>query len=214
MILPGWKHYRAIHSRFPPANLFDTVSDEAALLLAELEGETSDRLVRWRERVSPDDARFGSGWGAVMASFCYATEGRFNTSAFGADYCADSVPPASAEWSHHAARVWSDFNFSDEASATIRIYSGRFEQPLVDARKNARVHHLSDYAVSRAFAEKQKREGRYGILYRSVRRKGSEAAALLRPPATSPVTQAGHYSILWNGRCFSQFAKLNAYENI
>ena len=214
MMLPDWKHYRAIHSRFPPANLFDTVSDEAALLLAELEGETSDRLSRWRERVAPEDARFGNGWGSVMASFCYATAGRFNTAAFGAYYCADSVHTAIAEWSHHAANVWRDFKFSDEASATVRIYCGRFEQPLVDARQNRRVHHLNDYTASHAFARRQKVDGQYGILYRSVRRKGGEAAALLRPAATSPVAQAGHYSVLWDGHRFSQFAKMSAYENI
>lgn len=211
---PDWKHYRAIHSRFPPTNLFDTVGDADQALLAELESATSDRIHRWREFVTPEDARFGSGWGAVMASFCYVTPGRFNTAHFGAYYCADSAHTAIAEWSYHAAKTWRDFGFSDEASATVRTYSGKFAAELVDVRDDASAHHPTDYrhAQSLAFTLCQQRE--FGVLYRSLRRDGALAAALFRPPATTAVTQAAHFSVRWDGERFVEFAKLSAYERL
>lgn len=211
---PAWKHHRAIHSRFPPINLFDTVADTDQLLLAELESETSDRLHRWRELVDPADARFGNGWGPVMASFCYVRPGRFNTGLFGAYYCADSPHTAIAEWSFHAARTWSAFGYTDEASATLRLYTGRFTEALVDLRSDAAMHEPDDYRPSQAKALALCQQGAWGILYRSVRREGGEAAALLRPPATTKVTQSAHYSVRWDGRRFVEFAVLGEYERI
>lgn len=213
-LLPEWKHYRSIHSRFPPTNLFDTVTDADQALLMELESATSDRIHRWREFVAPEDARFGHGWGAVMASFCYVSPGRFNTQHFGAYYCADSPHTAIAEWSYHAAKTWRDFGFSEEASATVRTYSGKFAMALVDVRDDAEAHHPTDYrhAQATAFALWQQHE--FGVLYRSVRREGSLIAALFRPPATTAVTQAAHYSVRWDGEKFIEFAKLSDYEKI
>jgi RES domain-containing protein len=213
-LLPEWKHYRAIHSRFPPTNLFDSVGDADQALLAELESATSDRIHRWREFVAPEDARFGHGWGAVMASFCYVTAGRFNTPHFGAYYCADSPHTAIAEWSYHAAKTWRDFGFTEEASATVRTYSGKFAKELVDLRTDAAAHHSNDYRHSQGIAFTLWQQREFGVLYRSVRREGNLAAALFRPPATSAVMQAAHYSVRWNGTNFIEFARLSEYEKI
>jgi hypothetical protein len=194
--------------------LFDTVEDADQLLLAELESETSDRLHRWREFVDPRDARFGNGWGPVMASFCYVRPGRFNSERFGAYYSADSAHTAIAEWSHHAGRTWSAFGYTDEASATLRIYTGRFAEPLVDLKGDAAVHHPDDYRPSQEKALALLKEGAWGILYHSVRRKGGLAAALLRPPATTRVTQGAHYNVRWDGQRFVAFAAIGKYEAI
>lgn len=212
-IIPKWKHYRVIHSRFPPRNLFDE-DPETQNLLAELEGATSDRLFRWRECVTEDDARFGEGWGAVMASFCYIRPGRFNTAGFGAYYCANSPRIAIAEWSYHAARVWRDAGFDDQASAVVRTYQGTFKQPLIDARDRPDFHLPDDYSPSQLFAKAVRERGCYGVLYNSVRQPGGLAAGLFRPPATSPVKQGAHYSVRWDGQRFVEFAKLNAYEKL
>ncbi len=212
-IIPEWKHYRVIHSRFPPRNLFDE-DPETQNLLAELEGATSDRLFRWRECVTEADARFGEGWGAVMASFCYIRPGRFNTERFGAYYCANSPRTAIAEWGYHAARVWRDAGFDDQASAVVRTYAGTFKQPLIDIRNQPQFHLADDYAPSQLFAKTVREQGCFGVLYDSVRQPGGLAAGLFRPPATSPVKQGAHYSVRWDGQRFVEFAKLNAYEKL
>lgn len=214
LIQPVWKHHRAIHSRFPPVNLFDTVEHADQMLLAELESETNDRLHRWREFVDPADVRFGNGWGPVMASFCYVNAGRFNTERFGAYYCADSAHTAIAEWSYHAAKTWSAFGYTDEASATVRVYTGRFAETLVDLRDDAKAHHAKNYRYSQAKAFALFQDRAWGILYRSMRHDGGLVAALLRPPATTKVTQSAHYSVRWNGSQFVEFAVIGKYEKI
>ena len=213
-LLPDWKHHRIIHSRFPPRNLFDADPTKNALL-AELEGMTSDKLVPDKlNLLDPTDARYGNGWGAVMASFCYSRPGRFNTDVFGAYYCGDSVHTAIAEWSFHAAQVWRDHALSDEASATVRCYAGNFAEPLVDVRANNPVHHKTSYDRSQRLAIKVRDEKYFGIVYRSVRNPGGFSAALLRPPATRPVKQSAHYSIQWNGKLVTQYAQLGAFTKI
>lgn len=210
---PDWTHTRVIHSIYPPTNLFDHAQSESDMrLLAELEGETSDRLVRWRESVSEADARFGDGWGPVMASFCYINPGRFNTANFGCYYAANSVGTAIAEWSHHAGKVWREFGYKAIAHATVRSYLGRTVQPLIDSRADVTLHHPSDYSSSQAFAIKLKQAGENGILYRSVRANGGECVALLRPPATSPVVQGSHFSVNWDGSRFTGYQKLGRFQ--
>jgi hypothetical protein len=212
-IKPSWKHYRAIHSRYPPQNLFDDDA-RAQTLVAELEGLTSDRLHRWPEFVSKEDYRQGDGWGAVMASFCYVRAGRFNTESFGAYYCADSAHAAIAEWSFHAATVWNDFGFTDEASAVVRCYSGSFAKALIDLTGDAKVHSKRSYKYSQTLGAKLQAAKEYGVLYNSVRHSGGLAAALFRPPASTLVKQAGHYTVQWNGSAFIAFAKVSDYEKL
>lgn len=210
----GWRHYRVVHSRFPPKNLFDKRDAARNLMLGELEDMTNDRLHQWREFVSPEDFRRGEGWGAVMAAFCYSKPGRFNTSSFGAYYCADSAHTAIAEWSHHSAQTWRDLKYTDEASAVLRCYTGTFKRPLIDVRSDKKAHSDTSYAYSQALAQLHRTVGAFGLIYNSVRLDGGVCAALLRPPATSPVKQAAHYSVQWNGDAFVAFAKVSGYEPI
>lgn len=207
---PGWKkHYRAIHSKWPPINIFDTELEGDDILLFELESETSDRLQNWREFIRHEDFKSGNGWGAIIASFCYARNGRFSiANQLGAYYCANSEASALSEWSYHATKVWRDMGFTGDASATVRCYTGSLLQSMVDVRKDEQMHLKDNYAPTQAFAIKAFEQEEFGILYRSVRNPGGECCALLRPTASSPVKQAAHFSVLWNGECFTQYGKV------
>ncbi len=221
LLCPDWRHHRVIHSKFPIRNLFD-VNDSDAMLLGQVESMTSERGVNWQQYVAPQDARFGDGWGAVMIPFCYPRHGRFSTDEQGAYYCSDSPETAIAEWSYHTARFWRQFNYNEEVSAVVRCYTGRFEQALIDIRQCAYLcqqdpSHL--YKIHGEFAallrQKQPRQQQaFGILYRSSRRKGGECAALLRPPATSALTQSGHYALMFDGQAFREYAKLGELKSI
>ncbi len=213
-VKPEWKHYRVIHSIYPPENLFDSVSDKDSFLLAELESETNDRLMRWREYVHPEDARFGNGWGAVMASFCYVRAGRFNTENFGCYYASNSIHTAIAEWSYHAARTWLEFNYHEDANAIVRSYAGKCRESLVDVRSNTQVHQKANYRHSQALAQKHVAMNEFGVLYKSVRHHEGLCIGLYRPTATSPVTQASHYTIKWDGQSFTQFAEMKEFQPI
>ena len=213
---PSWgKHHRVIHSKYPPITLFEGELSGDDELLMELEGTTSDRLTRWNEFVSTADYKEGPGWSTVMAAFCYATDGRFSiTDKLGAYYCASHPKTAMAEWCYHAAKIWNDFVFTDDASAIVRSYVGKFNKPLVDARKNTRVHRRDDYTDSQAFALKQYQSGKYGILYRSMRDPKGECAALLRPTATTTVTQSKHYSVIWDGERFTKYGTVGEFVEL
>ena len=213
LIKPDWPHFRVIHSRFPPTNIFDSVDAQDQLLLAELEGATNDRLVNWQEWMSGEDFRSGPGWGAVMASFCHFSPGRFNDASSGVYYCSNDIHTAIAEWTFHAGKFWLEHGFSDIADATVRSYVGQFELPLVDVRTQAECH-TETYDYPQQLARKLKKEHYQGVLYKSVRLEHGLCAGLFRPQATSPVRQSAHYTIHWNGQQFTQYAQLSDYKTI
>jgi len=212
-VKPSWKHYRVIHSRFPPINIFDSVDAEDQMLLAELEGATNDRLSNWHEWLPSSEFHSGPGWGAVMASFCHFSPGRFNTQNFGAYYCSDSIHTAIAEWTFHAGKFWRDHGFTDVADATVRSYSGEFTQELVDVRDNPSFH-SEYYDTPQQYGEELRRAQEWGVLYQSVRQENGLCVGLFRPSATTPVKQTTHYSIQWDGQRFTQFAQLSDYHHI
>ncbi len=212
LIKPEWRHYRVIHSRFPPTNVFDSVDARDQLLLAELESATNDRLTNWRYWLPTEDFRSGPGWGAVMASFCHFSPGRFNDDTFGVYYCSDSVHTAIAEWTYHAGKFWLEHGFTDQADATVRSYVGSFTESLIDVRDIPDLH-TDSYDIPQRLA-REIRQQHSGILYRSVRHEGGLCTGLFRPKATTPVRQSAHYTIQWNGQQFTQYAQLSDYHAI
>lgn len=210
---PLWQHYRVIHSRFPPKNIFDT-DDHDAYLLAQVESSTNDRLFNWSNYIDVEDFQHGDGWGALMASFCYPRRGRFSSDARGAYYCSKSIETAIKEWSFHTARFWHNHGWTDEVSAVVRSYTGRIVEDLLDVRDEPSLHHADDYQASIAYADDVYKKRVYGIIYHSVRHPGSECLALLRPTASTPVKQSAHYTLMFNGRNFESYAKLGELKKI
>lgn len=210
-VKPHWKHSRIIHSKYPPIDCFESPD---AILLGELESATSDRVVHWPRYIDEKDYRAGPGWGAVMASFCYPSEGRFNTRSRGAYYAGDCLETALKEWTYHSGKVWRGFGVGSDYSAVVRCYTGQVVEPLVDLRGQPQYMHDTNYSPGQQVAANLINSGEFGILYNSIRADGAEAVALLRPPATSPVTQAGHYSLHWDGERFTKYAELAEYHLI
>lgn len=208
-VKPKWKHHRVIHSKHPPIDCFESPD---AMLLGELESFTSDRLANWPRYVAEKDFRAGPGWSTVMASFCYPSDGRFNTLSRGAYYAGDSIETALREWTYHTAKYWRGFGLTREVTALVRCYTGTVTEPLVDLRQQERFMDSSNYAPGQHIAAELYHAGEHGILYSSVRNPGAEAIALLRPPATSPVVQAGHYVLPWNGERFTDYAHIDSFH--
>ena len=144
---------------------------------------------------------------------CFESEeGRFNTVARGAYYAGDSLQTGLREWGYHAGKVWRGFGVTNDCSAVVRCYKGHTAEPLVDLRSQSQYMHNTDYAPGQQTAADLLNAGEYGILYSSVRHPGAEAIALLRPPATTPVIQAGHYVVQWDGHRFTQYARIEQYS--
>jgi hypothetical protein len=216
LVTPSWKHHRVIHSKYPTENLYEK-DDEINLILGEIASDTSVRVQYPTAYVDVDDVRYGEGWGAVMASFCYPSAGRFSTEARGAYYAGNCEHTSIAEWAHHTARLWRDFGYNSEVSAVVRCYTGKVDMPLVDIRHIAALHQHDpsyQYKETQAFAESVRAKNLGGVLYKSVRHETGENIALFRPPATTKVTQAAHYTMLYSGGEFKSYAHVVKFKRI
>lgn len=228
---PTWKHYRVIHSKYPTVNIF-TGDDLQNLSVGDIESMTSQRsvldltesqkamadinILRTAQDVYADkgDVKHGQGWGAVMASFAYPRYGRYSTDKQGVYYCSDSLHTSLREWAHHTRKYWVDeMHFTNEVSAVVRCYTGHFQEGLLDARNRPDLM-TEYYDANHRLLSGALMLNSYGILYNSMRDEGGLCAAIIRPPATTKVTQAEHFAIMFNGDKFTDYSKLGRFHNL
>ena len=200
--------YRIIPTRFPPINFFERYTPPELMEEAfELESLTNERLlneVGLLKQVKPADRVSGPGASVVMAAFTHTgNPSRFTNGSFGIYYAGRCLETAIWETIFHRERF---FAATNEAACDIdmRSYSGPIEKPLIDVRSEAWCHLLNpdpnQYAPAQAFGLQMKMENYWGILYPSVRHRGGECIAVLRPPAVSIPVQSSHLSYHWNGK--------------
>ncbi len=196
--------YRLIPSRFPPIDLFDTVSAADDLpAVMELCGWTNDRLLPERlARLPKEDWVHGrSNASVVLASFLHPspTGSRFNGPDLGAWYAAADLRTAIAEVGHHLRRE-AVASRRRELRRTYRAYSARLAGDYLDIRGegDARpdLYAPGDYVASQAFGQAARKAGEAGILYSSVRLQGGENVAAYRPRNVLDVVQADHFEIV------------------
>ena len=65
--------------------------------------------------------------------------------------------------------------------------------------ENAPLHDPNSYAASQAFARELMAIGSQGVIYRSVRRPGSECLACFRPALVANVRPDAHFEYRWEG---------------
>jgi RES domain len=205
LVKPQWKGHRLVPSHFPPIAIFESIYDsEDELRIAfEIEGMTNDRLEQETSGLSlvkQGDCLFGPGTTPIMAAFTHiGFESRFTDGTYGAYYCANNVDTAIKETMYHKAKFFAATKEGD-TEITMREYITAIKKPLVDVRGLHDLHKPDSYIDSQAFGKQSFKENDWGILYDSVRNKGHECAALLRPPALSPTTQGSHFRYIWNGK--------------
>jgi hypothetical protein len=204
--LPGWRDaYRIINSAYPPISVFEDTVDPADLEVAfAIEALTNDRLrdeAGELARVSPGDRVSGPGSSPIMAAFTHiGRPSRFTDGTFGVYYCASSLDAAIAETRYHMTTFLAATG-EGAIELTMRTYINRVVEPLQDIRVgHEALHHPepTHYAACQAFAAKQREQGAWGLLYRSVRSPGHECAAVFRPPALSIPVQGPHFRYHWD----------------
>jgi len=205
-VLLNWTHqYRIIPSKFPPIHFFEglvtTDQMEAAFYIESL---TNDRL---REeagdisRVQPMDRISGKGSSIVMAAFTHIGKpSRFTNGNFGVYYAAKKLNTAIIETVYWREKFLSYTN-ENPGSIDMRVYVGKVLKSMQDIRaeKYQMLHHPEDYSHSQSFAAALREQGSYGIVYNSVRDKGGECIAALRPTAISIPMQRDHLAYVWDG---------------
>lgn len=200
----------------PPVlrGLVDT--DEEAEILAELEGETSARLVAERDGSPALDRRelvFARrardlklyGESHINAAFTYtrSTGNRFNSGERGAWYCSYNVLTSAEEVGFHRTRELGYIGiFEDEARYVelLADFIGDFPN-LQDTPEHPALSSNPEigYPEGQTLAATLRREGYRGLLYPSVRHEGGRCFVAFDPGIIQNVRPGASWKLLWNG---------------
>jgi RES domain-containing protein len=191
-------------------------SDAEAAVLAELEGETSARLLAEREGLAGLDRRelaFARrandlalyGQGHINAAFTYtrATGNRFNSGDRGAWYCSYDTITSLAEVGFHRTRELGFVGiFRDEARYVelLADFIGDFPD-LAGNPAHPALHPDPGigYAEGQALALDLRRAGHRGLLYPSVRHPGGRCLVAFDPGIIQNVRPGARWNLVWNG---------------
>lgn len=190
--------------------------EEEAAILAELEGQTSARLIAENEGSATLDRRelaFARraqdlkvyGQSHINAAFTYTrpTGNRFNSGDRGAWYCSYNVLTSAEEVGFHRTRELGFIGvFEDEARYVelLADFIGDFPDLSGDA-DHASLNPDPDigYPEGQALASSLRREGHRGLLYPSVRHEGGTCFVAFDPGIIQNVRQGATWQLTWNG---------------
>jgi len=200
----------------PPVlrGLVDT--DEEATILAELEGETSARLVAESEGSIALDRRelvFARrahdlkvyGQSHINAAFTYTRTfgNRFNSGDRGAWYCSYDVITSAEEVGFHRGRELGYVGtYVDEARyiELLADFIGDFpdlaDEPVHPALN---VDPVAGYPQGQTLALALRQQGHRGLLYPSVRRTGGRCFVAFDPGIIQNVRPGARWKLTWNG---------------
>lgn len=191
-------------------------SDEEAAILAELEGETSTRLIAEREGSPALDRRelvFERrahdlnvyGQSHINAAFSYTrpTGNRFNGGDRGAWYCSFDVLTSAEEVAYHRTRELSFIGVFDDEARYVELladFIGDFPD-LADESGHPALNPdpATGYPAGQSLATALRQEGHRGLLYPSVRRTGGACFVAFDPGIIQNVRPGASWNITWSG---------------
>jgi hypothetical protein len=199
----------------PPVlrGLVDT--DEEAAVLAEIEGETSARLIAEREGSPALDRRelaFARrardlqlyGQTHINAAFAYtrATGNRFNAGDRGAWYCAWHVLTSAAEVGFHRTRELGYIGrFEDEARYVELLADFIGDFPDLHGIAHTALNPDPDigYPAGQALAANLRGKGHRGLIYPSVRHPEGRCFVAFDPGIIQNVRPGASWTLVWRG---------------
>lgn len=200
----------------PPVlrGLVDT--DEEAAILADLEGETSARLIAEREGSAAIDRRElvflrrahdlkVYGQSHINAAFTYTRAGgnRFNGAGRGAWYCSYDTLTSVAEVGFHRTRELGYIGvYADEARYVELLADFIGDFPDLDGEVDCPALNPDPavgYPQGQALAARLRREGHRGLLYPSVRRAGGRCFVAFDPGIVQNVRPGASWTLIWRG---------------
>lgn len=204
----------------PPVlrGLVDT--DEEAAVLAELEGETSARLIAEREgslsldrrelafaRRTQDLRLYGESH--INAAFTYTrpSGNRFNKGDRGAWYCAWDMLTSAQEVGFHRTRELGFISrYEDEARYVelLADFIGDFPDLRgldldADAQMALDPDPAVGYPAGQAMAAELRRKGHRGLIYPSVRDEGGRCFVAFDPGIIQNVRPGASWKLVWKG---------------
>jgi len=191
-------------------------SDDEMAILAELEGETSARLIAEREgsgaidrrelafaRRTDDLALYGRSH--VNAAFTYTrpTGNRFNTGDRGAWYCAWDTLTSAQEVGFHRTRELEYIGRLEDEARYVELLAdfigdfpdlhGAGPHPALDPDPEV------GYPAGQALATELRRAGHAGLVYPSVRRAAGRCFVAFDPGIVQNVRPGASWKRVWEG---------------
>jgi len=191
-------------------------SDAEAEILAELEAETSARLMAERSGTPGLDRRelaFARrandlkvyGQSHVNAAFAYTRRGgnRFNGGDRGAWYCAWESLTAAEEVGFHRTRELGFLGRYDGGARYVELladFIGDFPD-LHEAPDHPALHADPGvgYPAGQTLAQTLRRQGHRGLVYPSVRRRGGRCFVAFDPGIVQNVRPGASWRLTWRG---------------
>jgi hypothetical protein len=181
-------------------------NDEHLNAIFALDAATNDRLVhRLVPGIGLDELVSGVPHASVInAAFCHPHPlgSRFNSANRGAWYAAFELPGAQAEVAFHKTVQLAGVGRLED-SVTYNDYLADFSASFHDLRRGrAFVGYLDpdSYVKSQTLAERLLDDGSLGVVYPSVRRRGSTCVACFRPALVANVRRDRTYRFTWRGK--------------
>jgi hypothetical protein len=203
--LQGQSQFRIIPSVYPAINFFEELVDPDEMeTLWEVESLTNERLRQETGDiflVAPQDRISGPGSTVVMAAFTHiGKSSRFSDGSFGIYYASLSLQTAIWETVYHREKFLRATQ-EEACEISLRVYEGKIIKPLHDVRDNRykSMHHPDDYSLSQVFGNKMRNMQSWGLIYNSVRHKGGQCIAAMRPPAISIPIPSILLKYIWDG---------------
>lgn len=190
-------------------------SDDEADILAEIEGETSSRLIAEREgspaldrrelafaRRSHDLRLYGQSH--INAAFTYTrpSGNRFNTGDRGAWYCAWDMLTSAQEVGFHRTRELSFIGrYEDEARYVELLADFIGDFPDLHAEEHPALDPVPElgYAAGQRLAADLRSEGHRGLIYPSVRHSGGWCFVAFDPGIIQNVRPGASWKLVWQG---------------
>lgn len=190
-------------------------SDEEAAVLAELEGETSARLIAERQgspaldrrelafaRRSHDLRLYGQSH--INAAFTYTrpSGNRFNAGDRGAWYCAWDMMTSAQEVGFHRTRELSFIGRFEEEARYVELLADfigdfpdlrRTDHPALDPEPEL------GYPAGQRLAGQLRAEGHRGLIYPSVRHTGGQCFVAFDPGIIQNVRPGASWRLVWTG---------------
>ena len=212
--------HRLIPSKFSEgrASVLARIADNDAHLndIFDLDNATNDRLIA-ESNLLPGIGinELVSGvpyYRVVNAAFCHAHPlgSRFNGPDRGAWYAAFEVATAQAEIAFHKSVELAEVGWFEE-EITCDDYLADFSADFHDLRADARFKSClapASYVASQDLAQQLLDSGSLGVVYPSVRRKGSTCIACFRPALLMNVRKGRTYRYVWKGRAEPEISAL------
>lgn len=209
---PRWqRQHRIIATRYPAVDLFERLdlSESSKRALWALQTRVNPRLQQQAGNlrlIREQDMVSGVNATVVMSAFTHnGFASRFSDGAFGVYYAGRTLETAIRETVFHRERDARERRLG-AGEFGMRAYIGQVKKPIYDIRGGAYDHlhspDPSDYPVSQQFTRALLKHDPdcWGMVFRSVRHRGGDCIAALRPPAVSLPISGPYLTYVWDGR--------------